>query len=115
MAGWKLAADTSIHVAHDATATNNQDPANQKRINDGVIDFVNKWNKYFCGPNVNYFSENVLRWEDWPPNALYREEFNRQFLPSDLNSEPETVDINGQTWDLIKVPKWQHLYRDRLC
>lgn len=112
LAGWKLAADPSVSVSHDATASN--DPASRERINNGVIDFVNKWNKYFCGPTVNYHSPNVLRWEDWHPNALYVEEYLKQRLPGDFNHDPETMTIDGRDYDMIKVPRWPHLYRDRL-
>lgn len=111
LAGWKLAADTGVHVRHDATAT--RDPAAQERINQGVIDFVNKWCKYFCGPNVNYYSDNVIRWEDWHPNALYLEEYYRQFVPN-LNADAETITINGQELDLCRVPRWKWLYRNRI-
>lgn len=114
LAGWKLAADTGVHVAHDATASTNQDSANRERINNGVINFVNKWCKYFCGPTVNYYSPNVLRWEDWHPNALYVEEYLKQRLPVDFNHDVETITIEGREYDVTKSLRWPHLYRDRI-
>lgn len=114
LAGWKLAAAPQVRVAHDAAASTNQDPANRERINNGIIEFVNKWNKYFCGPNVNYHSHNVLRWEDWHPNALYVEEYLKQKLPADFNHDAEQITIDGREYDIVKSLRWPHLYRDRI-
>lgn len=109
--GWKMAAVTSVLVKHDATSSMN--PDSQKRINDGVIRWVDKWASYFGGKGLNYHSPNVIRFEDWPINALYLEEFYQKFLP-DLNADPETIKIDGRDYDLIKVPRYPFLYRDRI-
>jgi GT2 family glycosyltransferase len=113
LAGWRLAAAREVVVRHHASATTN--PASQERINQGVINFVNKWCRYFCGPNVNYYSPNVLRWEDWTPNALYLEEFLQSEFAG-LNDEPESRFSSklGREVDLCKVPRWSHLYRGRI-
>jgi len=111
MAGYRCAAVPEINVAHDASATTN--PASQESIAQGVINFVNKWNRYFCGKNVNYHSPNVLRWEDWPPNALYREEYFKQFVP-DLNLYPQKARIDGVDYDLLKVPRFRGFYGGRI-
>jgi GT2 family glycosyltransferase len=113
LGGWRMVADSSVHVNHDANSTRN--PAAQERINNGVINWVNKWNKYYVGAHVNYHSPNVTRFEDW--TASYMEEWY-QLQPElqGLNDNPETVYISalGREVDLIKVPRWQHLYRGRI-
>lgn len=111
MAGWKCAAVPSVSIAHHATATN--DLAALERINRGVREFVDKWNRYFCGKLVNYHSANVTRWDDWPPNALYLEERWKQMLPN-LNAAPEVINIEGREYDLIRVPKYSGFYRGRV-
>lgn len=111
MAGYKCAAAPDVFVSHDATATN--DPASNERISRGVINWVNKWNRYFNGKQFNYHSPNVTRWEDWPPNALYLEEYWGRQLP-ELNAAPETVRLDGREYDLIKVPRLAGFYRNRI-
>jgi GT2 family glycosyltransferase len=111
MQGWKCAAVPEVGVAHDATATN--DPAAIERINRGVMNWVDKWNRYFNGKNFNYHSTNVTRWEDWPPNALYLEEYYKLKLPG-LNDSPEVISMDGREYDLIKVPRFKDFYRGRI-
>lgn len=111
MAGYRCAAVPEVYVEHDATATN--DPAAIERINAGVIRWVNKWNRYFNGVNFNYHSPNVTRWEDWPPNALYMEEWWKSRLPG-LNDHPETVIVDNRQYDLIKVPRLKGFYTGRV-
>ena len=113
LGGWRIAADPSVHVAHDAHSTRNPDA--QERINNGVINWVNKWNKYFVGPSITYHSSNVTRFEDW--SAIYMEEwYQQQPELKGLNDNPETLYIAalGREVDLIKVPRWQNLYRGRI-
>lgn len=117
MAGFKIAAAPEVRVAHDASSTN--DPASLDRINAGVQKFVNKWNEYFNGKNFNYHSINVTRWEDWPPNALYLEDFWRAqnvpgFSGNMLNHHPEVVKLCGRDYDLIRVPRLSGFYRGRI-
>lgn len=111
MDGWKCAALQTVSVSHFATATN--DATASERINRGVVNWVNKWCAYFGGANLNYNSPNVLRWEDWPPNALYLEEYWRMKMP-DLNKNPEVVNLDGRDYDLIKVPRFKDFYRGRI-
>lgn len=111
MAGFRCACAPNVSVHHDATATN--DPAARERINRGVIAFVDKWNRYFNGAKFGYHSPNVTRWEDWPPNALYLEEFWRERLPT-LNASPEVVNLVGAEYDLIRVPRLKEFYRGRV-
>jgi GT2 family glycosyltransferase len=113
LGGWKIVADPSVVVSHDATSTRNPDA--QERINAGVVNWVNKWNKYFVGPHVTYHSPNVTRFEDW--TSHYMEEWY-QLQPElkGLNESPETIYIAalGREVDIIKVPRWQNLYRGRI-
>lgn len=111
MAGYKCAAVRNVRVKHDASATN--DPAAIERINRGVVRWVDKWNRYFNGKNFNYHSVNVTRFDDWPPNALYLEEYWRAQLPN-LNASPETVKVDGREYDLIRVPRYAGFYRGRV-
>jgi GT2 family glycosyltransferase len=111
--GWKIVADPTIQVNHDANSTKN--PAAQNRINEGVVNWVNKWNKHFVGPNITYHSPNVTRFEDW--SAIYLEEwYSLQPELQGLNDNPETVYIAalGREMDLIKVPRWKNFYRGRI-
>ena len=111
MGGWKCAAVPAVRVHHDAVATN--DPAAIERINRGVIAWVTKWNRYFNGKLYHYHHPNVTRFEDWPPNALYLEEYWKLLHP-DLNKEPGTVLLDGREYDLIRVPRLKGFYRNRI-
>jgi hypothetical protein len=111
--GWKMIADPSVQVRHDSTSSN--DPASRNRINEGVVNWVNKWNKYYVGPNVTYHSPNVTRFEDW--SAIYLEEwYQSQPELQGINENPETIYIAalGREVDLIKVPRWTNFYRGRM-
>jgi GT2 family glycosyltransferase len=111
MAGYKCASLPEVHVLHHATATNS--PAATERISRGVVNWVNKWCRYFGGKNLNYHSPNVLRWEDWPPNALYLEEYWRMKI-GEVNSSPEVRSIDGRDYDMIQVPRLSGFYRNRI-
>lgn len=112
MGGWKCASAADVSVSHLATATN--DPTQQERIAKGVREFVTKWTNYFGGKNITYHSPNVIRWHDWAPNALYLEEYFKLHLPAGINENPEEVLINGEAYDLIKVPRLKGFYRSRV-
>jgi glycosyltransferase involved in cell wall biosynthesis len=112
MAGYRCASLSSVTVQHDASATN--DPASVERISRGVVAWVDKWNRYFNGRNFHYHSPNVTRFEDWPPQALYLEEFWRAHLPVSFNVDAETVEIAGHRRDIIKVLRWPDMYRNRI-
>jgi GT2 family glycosyltransferase len=111
MAGYRCAAMPEVRVAHCATATST--PAAQERISRGVVNWVNKWNVYFNGKNFHYHSPNVTRWEDWPPNALYLEEYWLRKLP-ELNNAPSVIPLDGREYDLIQVPRLSGFYRGRI-
>lgn len=111
LAGWRMGANKDVVVHHEGASSANPDA--QARISQGVIRWVDKWNRYFCGKNQNYHSANVLRFEDWPPNALYIEEWLKPHLQG-LNANPEQVTVEGRVYDLCRVPRWPHFYRDRI-
>jgi len=111
LAGWKMGVAKEVVVQHFATATTS--PEASERISRGVVDWMNKWVAYFCGKNMNYFSTNVLRFEDWPCNALYLEEYWKIKMP-DLNAKPETITLDGRQYDLIKVPRLKDFYKGRI-
>lgn len=116
LAGWKLAG-VPLNVNHQANAT--RSPEAQERINNGVINFVNKWCAYFGGKNVNYFSTNVIRFEDWNVNQLYLEEWY-QYQQSQgkiprLNQNVRQISVEGRgTMDIVETIRYPHLYRDRV-
>lgn len=111
MAGYTCACAPEVLVSHDATASN--DPTAKERINLGIVQWVDKWNRYFNGKNFGYHSPQVTRWEDWPPNALYLERWFKLHCPG-LNDNPEVVRIAGQEYDLIRVPRFKNFYRGRI-
>jgi GT2 family glycosyltransferase len=111
MAGYRCGAATEVRIAHNATATN--DAAANERISRGVVNFVNKWCRYFGGKTLNYHSQNVLRWEDWPPNALYLEEYWKARL-NGLNDAPEVKQIDGRDYHMIRVPRFKDFYTGRI-
>ena len=111
LAGYKIGAIPEIGVSHAASSSSN--PANLERINRGIRNWVNKWAAYFCGKNVGYHSDFVLRHEDWGPSALHLEQFYLQRL-GPINANPEEIMIDGVEYDLIKVPRLKGFYRNRI-
>lgn len=111
MAGYRCGAAINVLVSHDASATS--DASQNERISRGVVKWVDKWNRYFNGKGFSYHSPNVTRWEDWPPNALYLEEYWKAKLPG-LNDSPEVKKLDGRDYDLIKVPRLSGFYRGRI-
>lgn len=114
--GWKIAG-VNIDVYHQAKASTS--PEAQDRINNGVIRWMNKWLEYFCGKGITYYSDNVLRFEDWPLNSLHIEAYlqykqTEGKMPTGFNESPEVLFVEGRKFELIKVPKWPNLYRNRL-
>jgi len=112
MKGYRCASLGDVRVRHDATAT--KDPKALERINAGVERFVTKWNRYFNGEEYHYHHPYVTRWEDWPPNALYLEQFYRTHLGDKFNENPELITLAGRKLDLIKVPRFFQMYRNRI-
>lgn len=107
MLGFKCAFIKEFGIFHHCNATNS--PEQQKNISDGVIQFINKWNAYFLGAkNSDYFSANVMRWDDFPINRVYQLEYFKELK---LNENPEQMVYKGVNYDLIKLPMYPCLYR----
>jgi GT2 family glycosyltransferase len=111
LAGYRIAALPSVSVSHMAQASG--DPESAARIAAGVRAWVDKWCAYFGGRGLGYTSPNVMRHDDWPPLALYLEEYWLRRFP-DLNKNPEVIVDNGVEFDLIKTPRLKGFYRHRV-
>ena len=119
LAGWRVGCRPDVQVHHDETATR-ADDANHKpggRIHDGVVRWMNRWNGYFCGDELQYsmtaYDPRALRYTDWNVDALYLERFTLHHFPQ-LNARPETVNIPGVgEMDVIKVLKPKGCYVGR--
>lgn len=117
--GWRIACDPGVDVLHHETATR-ADDANHKpggRIHDGVVRWMNKWNRYFCGDDLKYsmvaYDPRALRYTDWNVDALYLERMTLHHFP-DWNTQPETVNIPGVgEMDVVKVLKPKGPYAGR--
>lgn len=112
LAGFKIACMPNIKVRHDATSTKN--PEAQERIRQGVVRWVDKWNRYFYGANQNYHSADVRRHEDWPPSSLYLQRYWQQHPDTKhLNANPREMVLNGTQYDLIVTPRFKNFYRSQ--
>lgn len=114
LAGWRLACVKEVDIDHAGSASASTSPAAQQRISDGVVRWMDKWCEYFAGKGMTYFSDNVLRFPEWPICAVYLEEWYLANGLAGLNDNPEQVAVNGQVMDLIKVPRHKDLYKGRI-
>lgn len=118
LAGYRIACAPDVNVLHHETAT--QDEAAHRpggRIHDGVVRWMNKWNKYFCGLDLNYsmteYDPRALRYTDWPPCALYLERMVLAKFPN-WNFNPRKVDVPGVgIMDAVEVLKPAGPYKGR--
>ena len=102
MAGYRIACIPGVSVLHHASSTNS--PESAKRIHAGVVSWMNKWNRYFCGDAFKFpnpdpdsgegYDPRMLRYTDWPPCALYLERMTLAKFP-DWNQSPRTVEVEG--------------------
>jgi GT2 family glycosyltransferase len=116
LAGWRLAAIPSVNVLHHCSATNS--PESQMRINEGVRNWVTKWNRYFNGNRFDYHSAQVTRIDDWPCCALHIEEYWQRMFPG-VNStgwQPEKPEfqIGGFDYEWLRVPRRKSFYTGRV-
>jgi hypothetical protein len=88
LAGFTIGCRPDVNVFHHETATSS--PDSEKRIRAGVIRWMNKWNRYFCGDILKYpdpddpasaYDPRALRYTDWPPCALYLERWTLAQFP----------------------------------
>ena len=120
LAGYQIACDPAVKVLHHESST--QSPESAKRIHAGVVRWMNKWNRYFCGDALKYpnpdpdsgegYDPRALRYTDWPPCALYLERWTLAQFPG-LNATPEVVQTTAGPMDAIKVLKPTNCYRER--
>lgn len=120
MAGYQIAACPDVSVLHHASATNS--PESQKRIHAGVVRWMNKWNRYFCGDVLKYpnpdpdsgegYDPRSLRYTDWPPCALYLERWTLAQFP-DWNEKPRTIQTSAGPMDAVEILKPKGCYIGR--
>lgn len=117
--GWRIGCRPDVNVFHHESATR-QAEADHKpggRIHDGVVRWMNKWNRYFSGDDLRYsmtaYDPRALRYTDWNVDALYMERFALHHFPG-FNAHPETVNVPGVGFmDVIKVLKPKGCYVGR--
>lgn len=119
LAGWRIGCVPDVQVIHHETATR-ADDANHRpggRIHDGVVRWMNKWNGYFCGDDLQYsmtaYDARALRYTDWNVDALYLERMTLHYFPN-WNARPRTVNVPGVgEMDVIEVLKPKGCYAGR--
>lgn len=119
LAGYQIGCRPDVDVLHDEKATHADDAAHKPggRIHDGVVRWMNKWNRYFCGEQLSYsmteYDARALRYTDWNVDALYLERMTLHYFP-DWNKSPRTVSVPGVgEMDVIEVLKPKGCYRGR--
>lgn len=119
LAGYNTAACPSVEVLHHETATRSDDGLHKPggRIHDGVVRWMNFWNRYFNGDGLAYsmtaYDARATRYTDWPPNALYLERYFRHHFPT-LNDSPRAVNVpNAGVMDAIEILKPKGCYVGR--
>ena len=121
MAGFTIGCNPDVHVTHHETATSS--PESARRIHMGVVRWMNKYNRYFCGDVLKYpnpdpdskegYDPRSLRYTDWHPMALYLERMTLHYFP-DWNANPRTVNVPGVgEMDVIEVLKPKGCYVGR--
>jgi len=117
LAGFRIACCPDVDVWHEANSTA-ENPDNHKpggRIHDGVVRWMNKWNRYFCGEELEYamdrYDPRALRYTDWPPCALYLERWTLAQFP--MNRDPRVVQTSAGPMDAIEILKPTECYRGR--
>lgn len=111
LAGFQIGCVPDVQVLHHETST--QSPESAKRIHRGVVNWMNKYNKYFVGDAIKYpnpdpdsgecYDPRTLRYTDWPPCALYLERWTLAQFP-DWNSKEADPDFQGKGYRVVNVP-----------
>lgn len=121
LAGYRIGCIPDVDILHHASATNS--PESAKRIHRGVVNWMNKWNRYFCGEILKYpnpdpdsgegYDPRSLRYTDWPPCALYLERMTLAIFP-EWNAKPRSVMVPGVgEMDAIEILKPKGCYVGR--
>lgn len=116
LAGFRTGCCPDVDVAHHESATRRsaEDHKPGGRIHDGVVRWMNKWNRYFCGDGLKYsmtaYDAAALRYTDWNVDALYLERMTLHHFP-DWNATPEVVHVPGVgEMEAVKVLKPKGCY-----
>jgi GT2 family glycosyltransferase len=115
LAGFQIACAPDVEVKHHESSTRSE--ASAQRIHDGVVRWMNKWNRYFCGDQLEYsmtkYDDRALRYTDWPPCALYLERMTLNRFPN-WNADPRAVRVPGVgNMDAVEVLKPTGCYKGR--
>lgn len=115
LAGWRIGCRPDVDVLHRENAT--KSPEAQQRIHDGVVRWMNAWNHYFCGDELEYsmqkYDPRALRYTDWNVCALYLERMTLALFPT-WNRTVETINVPGiGQMDVVKVLKPHGCYAGR--
>lgn len=120
LAGFQIACIPGVDVLHHETATQSDSALHKPggRIHDGVVRWMNKWNRYFCGDQLKYsmteYDPGALRYTDWPPCALYMERLTLANFPRWNQDNLRAVDMPGSGFmDAVEVLKPSGPYRGR--
>lgn len=128
LAGFQIACVPGVDVLHHETATKSSDALHQPggRIHDGVVRWMNKWNRYFCGDALKYsmteYDQRALRYTDWPPCALYLERWTLAQFPDWNKHSRETENVEhgfrevatkAGIMDAVEILKPKGPYRGR--
>ena len=118
-AGYQIGCRPDVKVLHHETATQSDSAVHRPggRIHDGVVRWMNKWNGYFCGDQLEYsmtaYDSRALRYTDWNVCALYLERMTLHYFPQ-WNSTPRTVMVPGVgDMDVVEVLKPKDCYKRR--
>lgn len=126
LAGYRIGSAVDVEVKHHESSTRSKE--SEDRIHDGVVRWMNKWNNYFVGEQVDYskglrcengegntrYGDQAIQMDAWNVSGPYLERFYRQHL-NGLNLTPEMREVPGVgTVDLIRTPRPIEWYRERL-
>lgn len=120
LAGFQIGCVPDVQVLHHETATSS--PESAKRIHRGVVNWMNRWNRYFVGDAIKYpnpdpdsgegYDPRTLRFTDWPPCALYLERWTLAQFP-EWNASPREVQTSAGPMDAVEILKPSGCYKGR--
>lgn len=73
----------------------------------GGFEFLQKWNMKFLGNRFRYKSPEMLRWDEFPLNYVWRKQWLSQFP---YNEQPKQESVQDHSFNMIQFPitpgKW---------